>query len=197
MHNSHKHPTFTRNFYDQRIVSSYFRFLLPIFRIFHFHFIQERLIRSTSFYWLLILVEDAWCTQHFIPIWKIFSYSRTFTNLYSRIIINLFARTFSIGSVRFIYIQILQTPSITFFVMSISLEIQPRSCIPSIAFAIIIKRIPRIYLTRLHKRERGGEEKFPSKKNKKKKKGRNVSGKRFSYLLRIFHWISLEWLKIF
>lgn len=148
-------------------------FLLPIFHIFHFHFIQERLIRSDRsillFYWLLILVEDAECVRntHMKNI-LVFQNLYKFVLPYNKLICTHFFHRF-----RSVYTNI-TTPS---FFVHFSGNLSTRSCIPSIAFAIIIKRIPRIYLTGLHKRERGGKEKFPSKKKKKQKRGRNVSGK--------------------
>lgn len=76
-----------------------------------------------------------------------------------------------------------------------------RSCIRSIVSAIIIKRIPRIYLTRLRECEarknfQAGEKK--ERKERKIVKKRKKSEKRFRKIFRIyfvFYWISLEWLK--
>lgn len=138
----------------------------------------------------------------------VFSYFRNLYN-FPLPLYCLFACTFSISSVRSfvrsVYTNITPLDNVfshaRFSGNLTGTNIFTRSCIRSIVSTIIIKRIPRIYLTRLRECEarknfQAGEKK--ERKERKIMKKRKKSEKRFRKIFRIyfvFYWISLEWLK--
>lgn len=128
----------------------------------------------------------------------VFSYFRNLYN-FPLPLYCLFACTFSISSVRSfvrsVYTNITPLDNVfshaRFSGNLTGTNIFTRSCIRSIVSTIIIKRIPRIYLTRLRECEarknfqaggKKGEER--KKNNEKKKKKRETFPENFSYLLR-------------